>query len=51
MCMATNYNAKSRMSFAPLLFVDNVTIVKVINIYLLDVHFFIDCVDYSECES
>lgn len=40
MCMAPNNNAKSHMSFAPLLFVDNVPIVKVINIYLLDVIFF-----------
>jgi len=51
-CMAPINNAKSPLSFAPVLFADNLPIIKVINIYLLDVNFFfIDCVSSSECES
>jgi hypothetical protein len=38
--MAPNNSAKSQLSFAPLLFVDGIPIVKVINIHLLDVNCF-----------
>jgi len=39
-CMAPNNNAKSPMCFVPLLFMGNLPIVKIINIYSLDMNIF-----------